>query len=241
MRTARQISEQAKAKKIGVATIGIPKENTGIEIAKALGAITNNPKPVVKDVVDLIPKWREGFFIGENNQYLITNPNGYTKEQLNTPLPEQDYEFIEKGLKIPVNYGMGVEVEYSGTKYIFKRGGSTWRGKPTVSLEISTWRGISGGAIHYYGKLNVRLPEMTEVDRVGWTCSSYIPMYDNNRIELTQELEQWEIDKYPEHYEFNHAGQHHKGFYTMKQLKDYAEEVFEQIFEKGWHYRIEER
>jgi hypothetical protein len=255
MRTARQISKQAKAKKIDVAIIGMPKENPTFEIAKALGAITITPEPVTPTILiapnariaeklsqpKVVEPIKEVSEIIIDGRYKITNSNGYSLEQLNTPLPRQDYELIEKGLKIPVNYGMGVEVEYENQRYIFKRGGSTWRGTPTVTLEITTWRGISAGAMHYYGHFNVRLPEMTEVDSDGWTCSNYIPMYDNDRIELTQELEQWEIDKYPENYEYNRAGQRHTGFYTEKQLKDYAEVVFAQIFEKGWKYRIEER
>lgn len=227
MRTARQISAQAKK-------LRNAKE---VEPTKL---ITPNARIVEKLSQPIIiePKFPDGSII---SRYNITNPNGYTEEQLNTPLPREDYEFIEKGIVIPVNYGMGIEVEYNGEKYIFKRGGSGWRSKPTVSLEISTWRGVSFGAMHYYGKLNLRLPEMTEVGRDGWTCSTYIPMFGNDDIKLTQVLEQWEIDKYPDNYEYNRAGERHDGFYTMKQLKDYAEEVFQKIFEKGWNFRIEER
>lgn len=173
--------------------------------------------------------------------YIVLNANGYTVEQLSTPIPDKDYLCIEQGIKIPVNYGLGIEIKYDGQLYKMNRGGSTWRGKPTVTLEIRTWRGMSFGAIHYYGRLKINLPEMERQDKPGYTMSCwYFGMFKNSEIELTQELEQWEKDKYPENYEYATVGGRHNGFYTEKQVKDYGKEVFEKIFEKGWHFRIEE-
>ena len=66
-------------------------------------------------------------------------------------------------------------------------------------------------------------------------------MFKRNDIELTQVLEEWEIKKYPENYkDYYHAGQRHRGFYTKKQVTEYAELVFEQIFEEGWLYRVDD-
>jgi hypothetical protein len=173
--------------------------------------------------------------------YTVLNANGYTKEQLNTPIPDKDYECIEQGVKIPVNYGMGIEIKYNGQLYKMNRGGHSWRAKPTVTLEIRSWRGISFGAIHYYGRLKINLPEMERQDEAGHIMSCwYFPMFKNSDIELTQVLEQWEKDKYPENHKYLSVGGRHTGFYTVKQVKDYAKEVFEKIFEKGWNYRVEE-
>ena len=134
---------------------------------------------------------------------------------------------------------MGVEVIHEDKQYIFQRNGN-W-GKAVVTLDITSWRGIGVGALHYYGKLEIKLPEMTQVERKSTLSSNFfIPMYDNHTIELTQELEQWEIDKYPENYKYNSAGDRHRGFYTKKQVTEYAKLVFDQIFEDGWIFRIDD-
>lgn len=276
MRSARQISAQAraKAKKIDVAIIGAGKENPTLEIAKAKAAklpvikpipVTklvapnariaeklSKPKVAVEPVVApiILPAdclfYIDGFFKDNpEDRYYVINANGYTKEQLSTELPKEDIDYIEQGIKIPVNFGLGVEVLHKGDRLLYKRGGNSWRAKPTVTLEISTWRGVSVGALHYYGKLNICLPEACYVgnpEKENYTTSTYIPMYQEHDIELTQELEQWEIDKYPDNYrDYYRAGQRHRGFYTKKQVREYAELVFEQIFEKGWLYRVDDR
>lgn len=247
MRTARQISAQAKASKNNVAIIGISgKINANrIDIPKVKPfKIVPVVKTLPKDniIIKYIPENLKG-------EYLVTNANGYTVEQLNTVIPEHDYECIElygKNLfqndtRIPVNYGLGIEIEHEGMQYIMKRGGRSWRSKPTVTLETRSWRGISCGAIHYYGDLHINLPDMVKKNTDGYTTSChYFPMFSNHIIKLTQVLEQWEKDKYPENYEYLEVGYHYDGFYTMKQLKDYAEEVFNKIFAIGWEFRIEE-
>lgn len=257
MRTARQISAQAKKKKVepcSVKPIVVTKLIApNARVAEKL--TEENMKAKDKPIVNHVLKSNEpiecefyipGFFQdNKEDGYYVVNANGYTKEQLSTELPKEDIDYIEQGLKIPLNFGLGVEVIHKGDRLLYKRGGNSYRGKPTVTLEISTWRGVSCGAIHYYGNLRISLPDAHYVgnpEKEKWTTSTYIPMYHRNDIELTQELEQWEIDKYPENYkDYYYAGQRHKGFYTVKQVKEYAELVFEQIFEKGWNYRVEER
>lgn len=168
---------------------------------------------------------------------IITNANGYTINQLNTEIPDSDYKCRNAGIRIPLNYGMGIEITYDGEKYIMKRGGLS--GGAKVILKINTWKGISSTAIHYNGKLKITLPEMTRVDKDGYTCSCWdIPMFKNNSIELTQVLEQWEIDKYRENYEFLQVGSIHRGFYSVELLKTYAKQVFEQLFENTWKYEV---
>lgn len=241
MRTARQISAQVKALKNDVGVVGV---SDGIILMQPK-AIKTGPLFIAQPKDNIIIK-----FIPENikGEYLVINSNGYTEAQFNTVIPEYDYDCIElygknlfqEDTRIPVNYGLGIEIEYEGTEYIMKRGGHSWRSKPTVTLETRSWRGISVGAIHYYGDLHINLPEMVRKDKNSYTSCHYFPMFSNNKIKLTQVLEQWEKDKYPENYEYLYAGQNHDGFYTEKQLKDYAKEVFEKIFAEGWQFRIEE-
>jgi hypothetical protein len=191
---------------------------------------TKTPKITILDA--------DGFYVDARKSYMIINPNGYTREQLSTELPKVDIDYINQDIKIPLNYGMGVEVLHKGEHYIFQRNGNC--GKAVVTLDITTWQGISCGAMHYYGNLEIKLPEMTQVNTKSSLSSNFfIPMYNNYTIELTQELEQWEIDKYPENYRYNDAGDRHKGFYTKKHVIEYAKLVFDQIFEDGWIFRID--
>ena len=216
-----------------------------------------NTTQVIKPVDDVI--CTDGLYIGKQKYaiyipgffkedkedgYYIINANGHTEEQLTTELPRKDIDYIEQGLKIPVNFGVGIELLHKGERLIYRRGGQSYRSKPTVTLEITSWRGISCGALHYYGKLKIGFPEAVYIgnkEKENYTTSTYIPMFKRNDIELTQVLEEWEIKKYPENYkDYYHAGQRHRGFYTKKQVTEYAELVFEQIFEEGWLYRVDD-
>jgi hypothetical protein len=153
---------------------------------------------------------------------------------LNKETPEYDYQCLESGLIIPLNYGLGIKTINKGVKYHTHR-----HYKPVVELQISTWMGIGAGAIHYYGTLVFNLPDMMRDDKYGYTigCSD-IPMFHNEKIKLTQILEQWEIDKYPQNFEFQEAGDHHKGFYGIESVKTHGQEIFEKIFTGGWNYKV---
>jgi hypothetical protein len=169
----------------------------------------------------------------------IIDDNGWNLEE---KLPEKDWEAEEVDMKISPDFGLGVKAKYKDEFYTFKRNP---RKKPTVTLEITTWRGMSVGAVHYYGKLKVDLPEMEKDGQRGYTIGLYghgtIPMFSNDDIELTQVLEQWEIDKYPHNYEYCRAGQRHRGFYAVAGVERRAKEVFEKIFSEGWKLKIDKR
>jgi hypothetical protein len=122
--------------------------------------------------------------------------------------------------------------------YVFSHNGE----QPKVTLKINSWTGIGVGAIHYYGKLHVGFPDMTEVE-TGRTMSGTpkwsIPMFSENEIELTQILEEWEIKRYPENYKGWKAGDRHRGFYTQDAVIRRGKEVFEKIFGEGWELEID--
>ena len=63
----------------------------------------------------------------------------------------QDHELTEK---IPVNYGVGVKFTYSNCQIETVRDEG-----PLVKLDVSSWVGISAGARHVYGFL--QLPYLT--------------------------------------------------------------------------------
>jgi hypothetical protein len=167
----------------------------------------------------------------------IVDAKGWNLEQ---EIPEYDYRVLESNICIPINYGLGIRVFYEEKYYTFV---FEPRRKPIVELQIRTWRGMSGGAIHYYGTFIFMLPIMVEDGTDGHSIggSSKIPMFTNYKIKLMQQLEQWEKEKYPENYEYNDIGDWHRGFYTVEGVLRRAVEVFPKIFAEGWKMKIEKQ
>ena len=170
---------------------------------------------------------------------VIGDDNGWN---LNEELPSQDWMAEEVDMKITTDFGLGVKTLYKGESYTYKRNP---RKKSVVTLEISTWKGMGADAIHYYGSLKIDLPEMENDSKPGYTCSCSgfggIPMYSNNEIQLTQVLEQWEIEKYPHNYKYSRPGQRHRGFYAITGVERRAKEVFDKIFGEDWTLKIDRK
>jgi hypothetical protein len=169
------------------------------------------------------------------DSFKILDSNGWN---LMEELPQNDYDYPVDYPKIPLNFLCDVKTKHGKYYYTTKH-----YQKPEVTLEITTWRGISIGAIHYYGKLNISLPEMTRDDKEHWTISCFsIPAFHNDAIKLTSILEQWEIDKYPENYPKDYgfkAGQFHTGFSGPESVITAGKELFKRLFEKGWVFKID--
>jgi len=161
-----------------------------------------------------------------NSDFKILNNNGWDLEKV---IPEYDYQCI--GHTISLNYGEGIKLLYSGEAYTTR----FYKNRHIVKCNINTWRGTSPDAIHYYGNLEIGYPDLMKDSNHNYSVGNHsIPMFSTYKIQLTNVLEQWEIDKYPSHYEYYKAGDHHRGFYSQKLVKDKANEVFNKIFEKGW-------
>jgi hypothetical protein len=188
-------------------------------------------KVTEKMAADLKKKEKEAEL--KEKEYLkIIDNNGW---DLDKEIPDYDYH-TDEDFQIPVNLGVGVKIIKDGIAYTSKH-----RGVPTVTLDISTWRGISAGAIHYYGELKIGLPDFVQDDQKRYTCSMWdIPLFKNSGIKLTHVLEEWEIKKFPDNYQDNRAGQNIKGFYQPEGAKRAAKEFFKKHFGEGWKFKIEE-
>lgn len=156
---------------------------------------------------------------------------------LNKEIEGYDYHFDED-YKFDRNLGLGVRIKKSDG-IIYK---SVMREKvPTVTLDISTWRGMGCGAIHYYGDLKISLPHFESESRENYFSSAWeIPLFKNDTIKMTHVLEQWEIDRYPDNYRDNRPGQYIRGFYTPEGAKRAAKEFFNKHFGQDWELVIEE-
>ncbi len=187
-----------------------------------------------KDKEDKAAKEREeAEELKEKESLKIIDNNGW---DLDKKIEAYDYD-IEEDFVIPADMGVGVKVIKDGIAYTSKH-----RGVPTVTLDITTWRGTAAiGAIHYYGDLKIGLPEFVQDDKKRYTCTMWdIPLFNNTKINLTHVLEQWEIDRYPDNYEGQRPGYNVRGFYQPEGAKRAAKAFFEKHFGPGWKLKIEE-
>ena len=156
----------------------------------------------------------------------IIDNNGWN---LNEVIPEWDWKVEESNLKIPPEFGVGIKTRYNGEDFTFKH---VFNETPVVKLTVTTWRGISTNAIHYYGSLQITFPEMEKDNQPGHIVNLYgvseIPMF-SNKITLTRVLEQSELMMILRHEYF--IGDKPVHFYGKCNKE--RKEVFENIFGAG--------
>jgi hypothetical protein len=131
-------------------------------------------------------------------------------------------------------------------------------GKRHVSFDWSSFVGVSIGAMHYYGKIrfwghNFRVDSLKQKEDPRWMhVGKIINMagafnkpddIDGLELELTRELTQAEIDKYPyrwrKRYGLWSAGDRTDCFETLDDVIKRGKEVYDQIFEKGVYSGLE--
>jgi len=165
---------------------------------------------------------------------------------IETELPGYDYHFKdpiiqlpEPMIRIPSNFACGIKARYDYDKNTYT---TKYHRKPLVTLVITTWKGTCIEAVHYNGRFEIRLPELENDEKEGYTIlAGSIPILANDRIVLTQTITEWDKKRYPHNYRYYRVGQRHPGFNGVKSLSMYAEDMFHKIFDEGWTYKIEKR
>ena len=115
-----------------------------------------------------------------------------------------------------------------------------------VCIRITTFRGISWNAIHYYG--TIIADGVNWIDEYGSYLGGYISkwfsenkndLYESKYdIHLLRELTQEEIDKDPDRWNFYEAGDMVSSFNTIKEIEDLAIEVAKIRF-PGWNIEFD--
>ena len=152
----------------------------------------------------------------------------------------------DKGItvQIPVDLGVGVQKLIDGKLCTATReyGGRDKNYLKTVTLNISSFVGVSIGAQHCYGVLRA---SGVEFEREG-SASRYspvgskIPAYlQAINFEITREVIQAMIDADPEMWEYYDAGGVTDRFDTVEEIVKKAKAVFKQWFGKGWKLVLE--
>jgi len=203
----------------------------------------------IASIIDSLKKEKESFQHVDGT-YMIGKTEVYEDNNwdLKENLQGSDYEFYEyknkKGIvsnrdskgKIPVNIGCGIKVR-SGDEMLltdFKNEDKI------VTLDISSWMGISPGAIHYYGYLEFDIPWL-HLEKEPNVCQSNfdLKLLGRGKIELTHKLEAWELKKYPGAYDTYRVGNSYRGFYTREDVIKRGKEVLKDLFGEGWKLKIE--
>jgi hypothetical protein len=148
--------------------------------------------------------------------------------------------------KIPVNIGCGClfrDTRYKTNKMMYtdsiRRGGRDTE----VSLRITSYIGISPGAIHYYGTLNFNTPDVHPEGQPTTSTSVFdLNLFNGGNIQLTRKLESWEFEKYKKEktYKGWRPGDSYSGFYTEEDVIERGKQVFQDLFGEGWELKIEE-
>lgn len=148
---------------------------------------------------------------------------------------------------IPVDYGLDLVLK---TKPEYKVKIRTPR---KINIDISTYRGISAGAIHYYAQINADGIIITEeredgtVTHGGYICEEFSQISRKQRgkydgiytIEVMRKLTQKEIEDDPIRWERYKPGDNTNAFYTKKEALEQAIQIAKLRFGKGWTLVLE--
>ena len=137
----------------------------------------------------------------------------------------------------PSNMGEGEEFEVNGIKYK-----SIIENPREIFLEITSWRGISMNAVHYYGKLYFYGLEWENQNVKGTSrfCGAFkIPKNTEDiDIELRRPVEDSEL--YTEAYEYYYKGSYVNKFNSVNEIKKLAKKIFKKHFTGNWKLIIKE-
>lgn len=115
--------------------------------------------------------------------------------------------------------------------------------KRRATLEVTTFRGISFNAIHYYGKINIQGVNMELDGEPGYSRM----VFDDNiplahyiyYLELTRPLTKDEIDEDPERWgDYYDEGDLTNCFETIEDIVALAKEVFRLRFTGDWEFFV---
>ena len=142
-------------------------------------------------------------------------------------------------LTIPIDIGCGVQMIREDNTWTSTReyGGRNTKYLKTVTLNITSWKGISPDAIHFYGTLEIPNTEFESDNskRRYSSCGYGVPEYIQHvKIELTRPVTQAMIDNNPEMWEWSYAEDRTTRFDSMEDVVARGVEIFNQWFEKGW-------
>lgn len=157
------------------------------------------------------------------------------------------YLRIEKGIDIskitgaiPQNIGEGFQFNLSGKTYT-TMGRYTKDKKRLMNIEIRSFRGLCGGAIHYYATLYINVANVCDNSSVsGYLGGIEIPNeYQTIKGEFVRPLTQKEIDEQPRRWDFPYqAGDLVNAFESLQEIESLIKNLKKKFSSKDWKVEI---
>lgn len=154
---------------------------------------------------------------------------------------------IEKGFDvskidgfIPQNIGEGFQFELSGKTYTTK-GSYTKDKKRLANIEISSFCGLCGGAIHYYATLYINVSNVCGNSSVGgYLRGIEIPNeYKSIKGEFVRPLTQKEKDEQPDRWDYWYqVGDLVNAFESLEELEGLIKNFKKKFSSKEWKVKI---
>jgi hypothetical protein len=107
-----------------------------------------------------------------------------------------------------------------------------------VTLEITSWCGVSPDAIHVYGKLIVHDLYYSINGKSSCSSTNQPEITQGFEIEIRRKLTQEEIDSDPDRFAGWRAGNYITNFLTEKELIKVAKKIFKEKFVGNWKLKI---
>lgn len=158
-----------------------------------------------------------------------------------------NYLRIEKGFDIskidglvPQNIGEGFQFELSGKTYT-TIGSYTKDKKRLVNIEISSFCGLCGGAMHYYATLYIDVNNVRDNSSIsGYLGGIKIPNeYQTIKGEFVRPLTQKEKDKQPDRWGFGYqVGDLVNAFESLQEIESLIKNLKKKFFSKEWKVEI---
>lgn len=148
---------------------------------------------------------------------------------------------------IPVDYGLDLKLK---TRPDIIISSNTPR---KIRINISTFRGIAAGAMHYYAeiiadgvKLFTKNSDGDIITHMGYICDEYSQICKNNKgkyepfykIEVMRELPKKEIEQDHIRWKGYYPGYRTNAFITKKEALEQAVKIAKLRFGKGWFMEL---
>lgn len=141
---------------------------------------------------------------------------------------------------IPQNIGEGFQFNLSGKTYT-TMGSYTKDKKRLMNIEISSFCGLCGGAIHYYAKLYINVSNVCGNSSVsGYLGGIEIPNeYQTIKGEFVRPLTQKEIDKQPKRWgNWYQVGDLVNAFESLEEIENLIKKLKKKFSSKEWKVEI---
>lgn len=156
------------------------------------------------------------------------------------------YLRIEKGFDIskitgfvPQNIGEGFQFNLHGKIYT-TMGNYTKDKKRLINIEISSFCGLCGDAVHYYATLYIIVANVCDSSSVsGYLGGIEIPnKYQTIKGEFVRPLTQKEKDKQPDRWYWYQVGDLVNAFESLEEIEDLIKNLKKKFTSKEWKVEI---